>query len=375
MRNTSSHMAYLFVLCLGLGLPCWIEVGVSHALPGQALTKSSTPSPLPLDLEVHSIARRGGKLTTDQVIERERRLLSNPGDEVTRIELLSAYKIKRFVDPSVAKKYEDQVLWMIENRPLHPAHASPITELDPVLSGDAFLRGAKMWQEKINGDSKNVTLLAHASEFLQIWQPQQAIGYLKKAKVLEPGNPEWSRRLSFVYSLNADSDEMDHSQSKKEAFSEIERSLSLQSKSKIDLSPNDLFQAADAAFEAGDFDRAKEYASKLTHRSDCGFADFAHKGHQILGRVELSSGNVELAKKLLLVSVEKTDGPVLRSFGPQFDLARELLKLGAKDEVLNYLERVRQFWKPAQVDQWREQILSNGTSSFKMDYSLHGYGS
>jgi hypothetical protein len=48
--------------------------------------------------------------------------------------------------------------------------------------------------------------------------------------------------------------------------------------------------------------------------------------------------------------------PVLRSFGPDFRLARSLLELGEREAVLAYLSKCATFWRPDRITAWSAAI-------------------
>jgi hypothetical protein len=71
-----------------------------------------------------------------------------------------------------------------------------------------------------------------------------------------------------------------------------------------------------------------------------------YTGHSLLGRVALRQGKVEEARKQLRQAGQTPGSPQLNSFGPQFDLARELLKHGEpadRDAVIAFLDDVARF--------------------------------
>jgi hypothetical protein len=92
---------------------------------------------------------------------------------------------------------------------------------------------------------------------------------------------------------------------------------------------------ADAAFEAGEYAKARTYASELLSRADAGHRGKAiFCGNQVLGRLALVAGDVEGAKAHLLASAETTGSPTLCNFGPSMVLAGGLLARGERDVVL-----------------------------------------
>lgn len=103
-----------------------------------------------------------------------------------------------------------------------------------------------------------------------------------------------------------------------------------------------------AAVEAGEVETAKKHAADTLHnntdRTDWNYGNIIHNANQILGRCALREGKLADAKKYLLEAGATPGSPQLDSSGPQMQLARELLKKGEKEVVLQYLDLVASFW-------------------------------
>jgi len=103
-----------------------------------------------------------------------------------------------------------------------------------------------------------------------------------------------------------------------------------------------------AALEAGQVDLAKKHAAqtlrKNTDRKNWNYGNIIHNANQILGRSALREGKLADAKTYLLRGGATPGSPQLNSFGPQMQLARELLEKGEKEPVLQYLDLVSKFW-------------------------------
>jgi hypothetical protein len=65
----------------------------------------------------------------------------------------------------------------------------------------------------------------------------------------------------------------------------------------------------------------------------------------VLGLVAIRQDSLSDARRYLLKSARTPGSPVLASFGPDLQLARELLKKGEKETVLEFLDACRSFWK------------------------------
>ena len=64
----------------------------------------------------------------------------------------------------------------------------------------------------------------------------------------------------------------------------------------------------------------------------------------MLGRIALAEGDVAVAKKRLLAFADSKGSPRMNSFGPNMQLAKDLLARGEDDTVIEYFERCGKFW-------------------------------
>jgi hypothetical protein len=86
-----------------------------------------------------------------------------------------------------------------------------------------------------------------------------------------------------------------------------------------------------------------------------------------LGLWAIAANDIPSAKKFLLAASQSPGSPQLDTFGPDFSLADALLKLGAANEVLDYLRGIKQFWEMdygviqiwiAQIESGKRPVLS-----------------
>jgi hypothetical protein len=109
-----------------------------------------------------------------------------------------------------------------------------------------------------------------------------------------------------------------------------------------------LLTATPAAAKLGHYDEAQAYATELLKLAP----DFPresgeaiYEGHIALGRVALARGDRETARRELLTAGSTSGSPVLDSFGPDMIFAREMLRAGERDDVLQYFDLCLRFWK------------------------------
>jgi hypothetical protein len=121
---------------------------------------------------------------------------------------------------------------------------------------------------------------------------------------------------------------------------------------------------AAAALAAGELDAAASYAQQMlaagtgpSHLEDWNAGNLIHHGHITLGRPALLAGAASYAQHLLAAG-STPRSPQLDSFGPDFDLANQLLAKGRTDTVEDYLQRCQQFWKLGgdKLERWIAEI-------------------
>lgn len=132
-----------------------------------------------------------------------------------------------------------------------------------------------------------------------------------------------------------------------------------------------LADAAKAAVELGQHEKAKSYASELLELApsfpeNWNYGNAVHDGHMVLGRVALAHGDVKSASDELRAAGASPGSPQLNSFGPNMSLAKELLEAGEKQVVLDYFEQVGAFWSMgvADLERWTARVHADRTPDF-----------
>ncbi len=137
-----------------------------------------------------------------------------------------------------------------------------------------------------------------------------------------------------------------------------------------------LLYMAPAALSAGEAGKAATYAQELMalgeqlkSRPGNGpgmYGDATHVGNMVLGRLALLAGDTAGAKEHLLAAGRVPGSPVLKSFGPNMLLAKELIERGERDAVLEYLDLCAKFWtdEGGRLGQWKEVLRQGGTPNF-----------
>ena len=148
-----------------------------------------------------------------------------------------------------------------------------------------------------------------------------------------------------------------------------------------------LAYAAKAALEAGENQKAHDYAVKALALADDLAADMKKRGSQtprsfagiptadyysnfVLGRLAILRGDIRSAEQYLIASGKAAGDAALGTYGPNLSLALELLKHGDEQSwqvVLRFIDEIKVFWKitPAPFDEWSSQIVAGKVPHFQ----------
>ena len=126
------------------------------------------------------------------------------------------------------------------------------------------------------------------------------------------------------------------------------------------------------AFKENKMEEATNYAHEYLNLSklnqDWNFEDAVHHSNLVLGLIALKKGEVEQSKNHLIKAGKTKGNGVLKSFGPNMSLANELLKIGEREVVLEYISLIMKFWYMIfswrKTRLWKKQILNNELPEF-----------
>jgi hypothetical protein len=130
-------------------------------------------------------------------------------------------------------------------------------------------------------------------------------------------------------------------------------------------------EIAPLAFSAGDQVKAGMYAKDLliqaeSMKDDWDYGNAVHTANLVLGRIALAAGDIDEAKRLLLLAGKTPGSPQLDSFGPDMLFAKELLEKGEKGAVIQYFTLCSSFWKMdnGKLAEWKTEVQNNEIPDF-----------
>ena len=134
------------------------------------------------------------------------------------------------------------------------------------------------------------------------------------------------------------------------------------------------------AYYKEDFDKvhvlSNEYLDIAAQNKDnWNYGNAIHVANTLLGLVALKKNNIEKAKEYLISAAQTPGSPQLRSFGPNMLLARELLKKGETEVVLNYIQMCKSFWfwlfRWVKMCKWNKKIKKGEIPNFRAHNYYH----
>jgi hypothetical protein len=343
----------------------------SQPLDSRALAQAQTVAPgIP------------GQISADDAKALEEALIANPENVAARGQLISYYfydEINASHSPESEEKREKQIFWLIEHRPELEVAGSAEAELfpeGPTGSPEGYVRGKQLWLQQVDLHPDNQQILRNAAQFLSLTDGKIARELLEKASAFDPSDMKTASALAETYEH-----ERQDSSPPEEKLALARKVLSLR-KSVLERVEGEqrfyeLGDVATSAFEAGQPEDAKQYASELLKsaekfKGNWNYGNALHHGNIVLGRVALSFGDIPAAKEYLLAAGQMPGSPQLDSFGPNMILAKELLEKGERDIVLTYLQLCGKFWKLGADDlqSWTATIKGGGIPDFgaNLDY-------
>jgi hypothetical protein len=246
---------------------------------------------------------------------------------------------------------------------------------------NAYFEAARIWQQHLERDPVDATLLDHALRFFERENHVRVEELLDRAERAYPDDVRWLRRRQSIRA-----DELGAAWLKyRVAGLGAKESPALAELVEIEelLRDGELEPLAAAGLHDpagrlllhfGDLAKAREHAQAMVAMAT-GILDGkngpqVHSGHVLLGRIALREGEVAKAKTCLELA-GRTAGRS-RLDPPEMALAKELLALDERDAVLQYLRLCRAACDShgATLDQWiarlRDGLIPDLTFPFQL---------
>ena len=310
---------------------------------------------LALAADVRALVKEGGSLTAEQAEALEAQLEASPLDMAARTRLLGYYQRTTRSRKTSSEAYAGlrfHVLWLIRNEPKSEILAEPpglLLEFNRELDPEKFNAGRDAFLAHLREAPNDLTLLERAADFASFRDRALAIELGERARSLDSSNPKWTVRLAFDryngyrdVRLGLEGSPVDTA---RKALAEFDRALELLDETRIG---GYLSLAAEVAVAANELAQAREYAHVMLDDESRGSEHHwynVHYGNITLGKIALAEGDVQRAASYLLRAGATPGSVKLSYWGPDTELAEELLKRGEREPVLQYFDLCADFWE------------------------------
>lgn len=307
-----------------------------------------------------SISMQGAAnaLTVAQVQDLEKELKANPDDIRKRVTLITYY-MNQSMFQQAASPFKDHVLYVIKHYPETRYAGNPTLRLDGLVMPGETNPVSELWKQHVKEQPDNIAILHNAARHFAVRDPKENEKLLLAARKLEPEDSKISFDLARTYMRQEQCGQS------LAAFEEGFKTCSVSDRY------NQLSDAAKAAFCAGEIEKAESYAKELLDLavetgSGWNYGNAVHHGNLVLGRIALKKDKIEEAETYLLRAGRTPGSPQLNSFGPNMQLASELLERGRKESVLQYFDLCKKFWAMprGKLDLWKQQVEKGETPNF-----------
>jgi tetratricopeptide (TPR) repeat protein len=365
---------FLILVLLDGALPCQASAQNLERVPTR---KRAMHSQCQTTSDLRAAAD-GSALSPEQAQQLEKQLVQHPDDLSARSKLLGYYLLRAFDTPSARSARQRHIFWIIAHHPEAAIAGTPEVYIDQWTDGAAFTQAKRLWLQQVSAYPKNAKVAGNAAAFLLLSDRALSERLFKRAQALAPSDPDWAQQLGHLYQLQMSSLSGPERQAMaRQALAQYEAWFHLQREPQNDYSALD--DMAMVAFEAGAWEKARQYAVQLLNWATSAGANPSsragnaiHKGNLVLGRLALRAGDVPKARSYLLAAGRTPGSPQLDSFGPNMTLAREFLKHGERNVVLQYFQECAAFWQMGQenLKQWSEEVKAGQIPDFgaNLDY-------
>jgi hypothetical protein len=287
----------------------------------------------------------------------------NPGDVGARSKLIGYYALNNDGRSFSSQSADRHIIWLVR----HDPHAAILGVREQVICSYAnpFVSSEfdRVWSDQADQFPNDPTIAGRAGEVLITSDPARAERLLSFAASHERSNSRWAGDLVHVYDcMMEDAGQTGKPAAARRVIIATDRYLS------FDLSPDDrweaLCDAAIAAIACQSLDKANEYAAQVLSIAG-GDANAIHHAHLIFGRTALRRGNAKEAGAQLLAAARVHGSPELGSFGPNMQLAKEMLDHGHRKVVLQYFHLCSAFWDTEDLHQWSKEVRSGRKPDFR----------
>jgi len=338
---------------------------------GPPLVELLSPTGISEEARILRAHHKGRGMTAGEAEAAEQQLAGDPTSKTTRATLIGYH------GRHAPERAAELVLEWIEEDPA--SVPSSVGRIDAVSQPAAYRAACVLWLKQVELYPDDIDVLRNASALLGQKERERAKELLRRGEELMPEDPHWADRIGRLLLRGTPRRGVFDTPVAADALTALERAITLHQVRSEAPSHALLLFAANAALQAGEIERAREYAETALDilaqtaegwgsRSRPNGRDL-HVAHLVLGLVAVRQDQLEQAETHLLSSAPDGGGPILNTFGPNMLLARELVDRGRCDAVLDYFRRCGRFWDDPRLGTWAADVEQGRTPNFGANLS------
>ncbi len=169
-------------------------------------------APSPASAQNYGLAVSEGRVLTSAAAEQvENSLTANAHDLLARARLIGYYAARAAPDPGTRRARLRHVEWLVRNEPASLLLRNPAARLRPSdfagSTSDSLEPLRNAWRDQVDRHPNDPIVIENAWESMGAVEAginggERAAAYLKRLRVLEPGDPEWAIDLAGLYALD-----------------------------------------------------------------------------------------------------------------------------------------------------------------------------
>lgn len=300
-------------------------------------------------------------ITAQRAIQLEAALKQNPNDAQLRKRLIHFYsnaagdfsvkntwKLREQKQKNVFEHYK----WFVQNHPELSRKEVGLSATDLSVFNVRHPQYQELkseWLKQVELRKGDSVVRLNAVDFFYLREWQVTENLLLEGEKIDAENYKLPLKLIEIYDDRFEESESDAERKALlvKIFEHGERTLTLLKQERTEARDiereNLLLKLAKSAFELGNFEKAKAYATELIlefsdNSNDVKYAEAVHTGNIILGKVALSENNLAKAKEYLLIAARAPQHAHFKAIFPDLELARMLLAKEEKLVVMEYLK-------------------------------------
>jgi tetratricopeptide (TPR) repeat protein len=326
-----------------------------------AFSGCSTTSIRDIDYDQEYV--KGTQFSPKEAAETMALVDNHPKDSAARMRLIAFMSVARFTSTEYKEPWVRNIHWFIVNKP--EVANLQVLNVDCYIDGDAACKGTRdLWLGQVEKNPRNTGLIVNAASYMQsIGESGKSEELYLRAVSIAPKDYDLHQKLGYFYLLAGKYGKESGNQREmgKKALAEMEIAQGLATGNPGWLAWQ-RWELAESAFLAGDIAKTDMYADAMINNpGDCKkdahlYGNSVFWGNYYRGRTSVLKGNLKEAGKYLLEAGKTPGSAQLDSFGPDFDLAQDLLDRGEKAVVVEFLESCKRFWDKEKLDGWVKSI-------------------